>query len=209
MGYWQETCALTNLPIYEDDPCVVVVMDEVFTTQLENNPELGRFNSDFAFKHLESVNRGTYNDYGWIKELKDKKLPDKNGINRPYSQRRVTIFFHARVWDEAVKAGIASAKQWEKWKIEEANQLNESRLKFKQMHPNISEDILDGIYPKAPTQDLVDFKAVSEVAFWTRRDLMASHYFHGCQANENQYYDLVHKLTEEIWNEIQHKFDKD
>jgi hypothetical protein len=119
MGCWQETCAMTHLPIYEGDRCVVVVLSELFNEVREVNPEVVRFKSYEDFKYVEQVHRGTYDDYGWIKEMKDEEAPDKHGVPRPFSQRRVTIFFHEQVWDEAVKAGMEAAKKWEQHRLSE------------------------------------------------------------------------------------------
>ncbi len=55
MGCWQETCAITHLPIYHKDRCVVVVMSEIFTELFEQNPDLGRFKCHEDFKYVDAV----------------------------------------------------------------------------------------------------------------------------------------------------------
>lgn len=207
MGCWQETCAMTHLPIYEDDRCVVVVMSELFNEVLEVNPEVARFKSYEDFKYVEHVYRGKYNDYGWIKgKIKDTMAPDKHGVDRPFSQRRVTVFFHEKVWDEAVKAGMEAAKKWEQQRIKE---IESYKKHWAEASKRPFEESTFAEMHKPPTPEQVDFRAVYEVAYWTRRDLMISHYFHGCQSWENEYYDFVHSLTSEMWDKIKKRFDEE
>lgn len=94
MGCWQETCALTLTPIYEGERCVMLSLDEGWLKlHLKYFPidAIGTRSSDSQWKMFTGVHRGTYNDYGWLRELdaRDKFTP--------------CSFFHEAVWDWALE----------------------------------------------------------------------------------------------------------
>lgn len=201
MGDWQETCALTHIQINPGAPCVMVVMDKFWTEQVrKGGPDgvYGGFRMPEEFRHVEAIHRGKYNDYGWVKGVENPKEPDKRGVERPLSQRRVTIFFHAKVWDEAVKAGWAKAEEWAAREAEEQRHHEEfGRKRAKER----GEEYKPSIFAKPlPTRDQMELCAVAEVAYWTRQDLLVCERFHGCQSWENEYYEVVHRLTAEMWH---------
>ena len=73
MGCWQETCALSLTPIYEGEPCIMVIMDAEWTTRVRaHSSVLGSIGSNWQWRPFREFHRGTYNDYGWINELEDR-----------------------------------------------------------------------------------------------------------------------------------------
>lgn len=194
MGCWDETCILTNLPIYSDQPCVVVLLDRFLSDNYRRKRGFQHFMRDNELSHITQIHHGTYNSYGWINEVEDKKEPhpqeEGNGkivyVDRPLSHRFVTIFFHKEAWDKAVKAGMEESKEdWE---------YHLDRLRINNMFgSNASSLVTESV--------LREFCAVAHVAFETRRYLMLSDQFHGHQDNVSDYYDILHKLTAKIWED--------
>lgn len=175
MGCWQETCALTHIPIYEGDKCVIVVMDEIFTSIYRKNHKHPKFESEMELKHIELIQHGTYNEQGWIMEI-DNPIEKIKGINRTLSQRRITIFFHEEVWDAALKVG-------------------KKEIDFVKKHivPTLENRRKNNI------RNVIDLYVIAQIAYWTRRDLMICEQFHGSQSWENHYYEDIHRLTEEMF----------
>jgi hypothetical protein len=88
MGMWDETCGVTNLPIFPNDACVVVVLDAAVR-------ELSGPLSEFEVpKHLKAVHRGTYDSYGWIDEVENNDEADSC----------LVLLFHRYAWDAIVAA---------------------------------------------------------------------------------------------------------
>lgn len=72
MGCWEETCALTNTPIYAGERCVMLELDkEQLDRYMKLNPltPIGIQGSDSQWRMFKAIHRGTYNDYGWLEEL--------------------------------------------------------------------------------------------------------------------------------------------
>jgi hypothetical protein len=61
MGCWNETCAVSRLPIFEDDPVVGVLLVDMGGTP--------GFATTSAFAPIGLPIRGAYNDYGGIKDV--------------------------------------------------------------------------------------------------------------------------------------------
>lgn len=74
MGCWNETCALSGLPIREDDECYMLEFDDVSLIAC-----CGIENFNDYFRHLKSIEFGKYDDCGNIKRVgkaKYKQAPD-------------------------------------------------------------------------------------------------------------------------------------
>lgn len=90
MGCWNETCAITRLPIMAGDKVVVMVpilekgKPHLFWT--DPNPIINR-------SYLKELEFGTYDDYGWINEL--EQLDDDSHL---YS-----VFVFQSVWDRILE----------------------------------------------------------------------------------------------------------
>src|SRR4051794_13905653 len=87
MGMWDETCAITNFPIFPNDPCVVVVFEPGAV-----DGESRSFGFD-ASRHVRAVCKGTYNAYGWIDEAPEDAFDQ---------DADVLVFVHRDVWEEVV-----------------------------------------------------------------------------------------------------------
>lgn len=94
MGCWQETCGLTNTPIYENEPCVMVILDNYWLDRIVGNTHspIGLQSSIAQWRVVKSIHYGTYNDYGWLKEVDDATSPAS------------AIFFHRKVWNWAIQS---------------------------------------------------------------------------------------------------------
>ena len=98
MSSWQETCAVTRVPIFKGTSVVMIVpatYNKVYHDQWLNEFYHDQwFNEGFpsSIDKVDSIHRGTYNDYGWINELKQKKG----------SEHTEAIFVRDAVWKEIV-----------------------------------------------------------------------------------------------------------
>jgi hypothetical protein len=155
MGCWEETCALTNTPIYNGERCVMLELDEPqLGIYLKFSPlsPMGTKGSDHQWRMFKALHRGTYNDYGWLEELdrRDRFWP--------------CIFFHEKVWDWALK----TAKPLPEWKFES------------DLYPSLSS----GPSGLVVTDWLRDIARVCDLAFWLRRNIFSGLMFQGHQEGE-------------------------
>jgi hypothetical protein len=83
VGCWDETCGLTNTPILEGNPVVMVVFDQSVET------ERLRMGWSFATQ-VVAIHKGAYNGYGSVGDVE--------------ANRRdvAVIFFHRDVWDACI-----------------------------------------------------------------------------------------------------------
>lgn len=65
MGYWNETCMLTNLPIHDDEPVVA------FLIAARPSPEF-RTEPDDVYAPVSPPIRGRYDDYGGLEEVESE-----------------------------------------------------------------------------------------------------------------------------------------
>lgn len=107
MGCWTESCAVSGLPIEEDQECVAVVLDhKEYANLLETNAvcvyylkELYRL-SPGAFE----VFHGVYDDYGWLKGHRPNPV-DGPGY-KPFSLIRKEVWDLIQDWDQYPMDGI-------------------------------------------------------------------------------------------------------
>ena len=78
MGYYNEVCALTSLPIYRGDACVRVHIQR--RGDLSVSPSL---------VYVSRVQKGDYNEYGSLEEL-DEEIVDHDFLN---------VFFRQDSWE--------------------------------------------------------------------------------------------------------------
>ena len=88
MGSWNETCAVTNLPIIYPEEVVMLLLKDDETAKALAEPSQLRLR---LLRKIE-LHFGTYNDYGWIRELE--------------RDERDSLFVKRRVWDEVVKKDL-------------------------------------------------------------------------------------------------------
>lgn len=89
MGCWNEICAITNLPIMENEEVVMLVLP----FEQPHPYFLLNYDSFFSMLYPEyinsiTINKGKYDDYGWIKNL--------NKNNDEYLN---SIFIKMNVWN--------------------------------------------------------------------------------------------------------------
>ena len=96
MGCWNETCAVSGLPVLGGDKVMMVVFDKTVNDEkrklsMEWLSMSGRF-------HLYGIFEGEYNTYGWIEEIEEdeKKMGERPDLT--------SLFVHKAVWEETVKA---------------------------------------------------------------------------------------------------------
>lgn len=66
---WNETCALSGLPIKEDDDCYMLEFDDIGLIACA-----GIENFNDYFRHIKSIEFGKYDDYGNIKRTEKNKF---------------------------------------------------------------------------------------------------------------------------------------
>ena len=85
MGCWNETCAISRLPIFPDQKCVMLVVRDSNIYDLI---------SPTGARDIELLVHGTYNDYGWINEIADD--PYEKEI---HDDKLFVIFFREDMWN--------------------------------------------------------------------------------------------------------------
>jgi hypothetical protein len=85
MGCWNETCAVTHLPIFHEDPVFMILLTE---KGIEWNWWQDPIWLD---QTIESCGPGTYDNYGWIDEIK-KEEDSQNHLR--------SLFIRLEVWEK-------------------------------------------------------------------------------------------------------------
>lgn len=88
MARWCEVCALTLTPMYPGDKAVMVLVDQHAATF--GFAGLGYFD----YRHIELIQKGTYNGYGWLDEAREPVRGEEE--EKPEWLR--TIFVHEEAW---------------------------------------------------------------------------------------------------------------
>jgi hypothetical protein len=118
MGCWEETCGLTNTPIFHESPVVMVRFRQSVLAPEWKTHRREPFGGYFDWQHIISIHEGTYDHYGWIKEIEasrglceadflEKSGEDNNNDLHDYSfdlindprRHEIIVFFHRGVWD--------------------------------------------------------------------------------------------------------------
>jgi len=84
MGVWDETCGLTNTPIYAGDPAVLVVLNIIVESK-------GLDQTWLFISQVQAIHRGAYNGYGGV----DAVIPETGVV--------AGILFHRDAWEAAVQ----------------------------------------------------------------------------------------------------------
>ncbi len=195
MQYYPETCALTSTPIYENQPCTMIILDKIWTQRIRRlNTPVGARNSYSQWKPFKEIHKGTYNDQGWINELELHPYQDED-------QNPQCLFFHQAAWDWAVKTpeGHAIHKYFhDQWK--------EQQLEYKK----------DGHTLDSKTPEFEELQKVCITALRLRRDIFQGLLFQGPQVweiSESQewieepmrkdFLDLQSQIDQEIANALE------
>jgi len=99
MGCWNETCAVTHLPIFYNEPVVMIILTN-------NGVNRNWWNGSYyeLANSLQEIHEGHYNDYGWIQEIKtseDERLDFRS------------IFIHKKVWNDIMSSPYKEDKAYQ------------------------------------------------------------------------------------------------
>lgn len=105
MGCWEETCGITNTPIFEGQKVVMVVLDDELG---EDQIDLGRFGSWFEMEHITHIVKGKYDHYGWVQDYREAKRGEKISESEKGSVYETAewmrkAMFHRAAWDAIVE----------------------------------------------------------------------------------------------------------
>ena len=206
MGSWHETCSLTNLPIYEDEKVVMVTFPErLFPTSMSI--------SSF-FVRAAIVEKGTYDEYGSLKEL-----ADKDGDSPRPGKEKLRAFFKKSVWDAVLK--IKPQKDphnFEQGRIDwllqndsiEAGMREKNRERFKttlgekafeeaMKDPDVSRQM------NPPTEIDVELAKIIRFMDKTRRTFITTP-----QGSDEEFdsYKLIHKIIEKEFGKLQKAYEQ-
>lgn len=100
MGCWNETCAVTNLPILSGEACVMVVFESRLLLK-ENDWQLEDILQLLLSwpNYLVAVYKGTYNDYGYLNEAPKLKETKERGKHTGPADYPI-IFIKEFIWKE-------------------------------------------------------------------------------------------------------------
>jgi hypothetical protein len=87
MGYWNETCCITRIPIYQEQEVVMI--------DFYNQPDVTTFDH-FRKMKVKRILKGTYNDYGSINELDEKIKEEEHKKSDDFCR----VFILKTAWDE-------------------------------------------------------------------------------------------------------------
>tara|TARA_R110000824_G_scaffold218435_3_gene405073 strand:+ start:4038 stop:4652 length:615 start_codon:yes stop_codon:yes gene_type:complete len=197
MGCWNETCGLTTLPIFEGQECVMVVFKLGQQRDMDS--------TDAPIYHLKSIwgiQKGLYNDYGWIKGFsKPADINDDTKIRLPDYPK---AFFHVSAWEKA----IAYINQ-DSMALEEINDLVDHDRKLNEDINKETEEVVREVLSKyyfipeiKGDQSLfVEYLKAKAMCFYLRRNLSNGMRFAGCQHDVLGAYKEMFSVSEDIMRE--------
>jgi len=211
MGCWDETCCLSNQIVRENDPAVMVVIKP---GEVQHGLVCNTFGSQFwDFKQVKEIHKGTYNDYGWLKET--HKEDDDPRLDY------YLCFFHKNIWDEVVdferkENENATFRKWtdlnKKWCPEDFGfaHMDKALLKIaeecEEKEPEKAQEIKDEIKDEIetrrkenePPEFAEEFIFVADFADKVRRDILSGPRWRGHQDHDGEERrNLIHRLEAE------------
>lgn len=104
MGCWEETCGITNTPIFEGDEVVLVVLSNEIG---DEKISLGLGSWD-DLRHVTAVAKGPYDHYGWVKGFREAKRGEAleetdGGTVYETSEWMRKAMFHRQAWDAVLE----------------------------------------------------------------------------------------------------------
>lgn len=172
MGSYEDTCALTNTPVFHGDKCIMLVVSKKVAKE-KSFGVLGVYGD--ALFNIEVIAKGTYDDRGWIKELPTPAEPD----NRDDWQHLRSIFFHASAWN-----------LWKK--------LKEGQLKtIKEQKKIVEEYSVGSDFDEEEKALLAEFYSVAAMASVARRDILSGLSSKGKQewSEQREAQRLIHEAS--------------
>ncbi len=162
MGCWSETCAVTKYPVIYQQPVLMIVGKEY-----DGRLSAWWHNTDFH-RRIQSVHYGTYNDYGWIKEVHHDDYCRKYADDRPDLR---SIFIHKNVMDEIL-------------------------VLFPPEHPQDAKTWYD-IYGEECPDHLDHLLSLAKFATDCRLDLNGGLIYKGCQHEPDYYTQLIEMMKKQ------------
>lgn len=183
MGSYNETCALTRLPIDAGEQCIMVVLNkERMTEIMKNLPWDSPFSSRSDLSRVTMLVKGTYNDYGWLEELASP-LP----YNR---EKHLPIFFRINPWKKALKSKLAINYKGFMW--------NTGTYPLELHKPKLEQGAT-----------LEEFSSVLEFAEYARVNILAGINMAGRTDDYEKQYDVLLKMTQADLKKIKQRRHKE
>lgn len=226
MGCWNETCALTGLPITDSCEAVMVVFREPQAEEKKTRtPDIDPGLDDYLYidfkiseifelkyetaKYFHLACRGKYSGYGSIEGVpEDKYMSPLDGY--------VVIFTHASAWDEAVKFfdQRAKKKHWyykdvlsnmqENINIFHKNHLMHQTKDVHKWQAILEQETYD-IIPEEYSELFWQAVRVIHMAHLARRDLRCANEFRGSQLCELDVHKMLSTQTTKILSQMRSK----
>lgn len=111
MGYWHETCFISNLPIIGDGQVVALL------TKTEGDME---FSMEYPFFSIISIAKGTLDPYGELENITDEHIGEKLKNYKFNTDKGFIMFCYADLWQKLV----AKSKEFFGSKIDEIAETN-------------------------------------------------------------------------------------
>lgn len=157
MGCWEETCAVTHSPIFIKEKVVLIVPKISYLKLTQEFQKYGPWYHEAFVQATEAIHYGTYNEYGWIKEV---ATPDNIRDQQP-------IFVLREIWE-----GITN--NWGQYGLLSSQDRFERLWEEKGENPHYDP-------PKISKEDAARFFLLIEFALCARVDLTSGDKFRGHQ----------------------------
>lgn len=165
MGQFKTTCALTHLPINENDSVVMVAADISAKIFLADRLPLNFLSDIISWSYLTHIVKGRYDSYGWIKEL-----PRTDDEATQYC-----LFTHAVAWRATVDFARKQRLAESQFNSSIQDQYDTARYALNVLDKRVSKE-----FPEL--EPFTEFKLVHLVATLGRRNLWSLSIFDGGQA---------------------------
>jgi hypothetical protein len=192
MGCWNETCAITTLPILEGDECVM----SVFSADPNDAWALsGDMSGFFHRKCIWGIFKGRYNDYGWLEGVDEpdnvnEMVTYKDDISGKETETMVNLcdyprsFVHKEAWDWAIKFA------------------EKDKYFMKYLKEEMSDKDAPKIKSEVPVDLMIEYRKVRSTCFQLRRTMFAGTEFSGSQMDDPKPYKGMMKVTKSLVNKL-------
>jgi hypothetical protein len=183
MGCWYETCALTLLPILEDDPCVLLIF------KVSDKLVYAPTNRSELLPNLIACYEGAYDDYGGIKG------PDLDQYRESLEGHSYRfVFFHESAYEKALNLSEGLAD----WQLPRADWVCTLYWYFQQDELPHASCAYGRFKFKDLPQHIKDIGSVLSVCSVLRRFVIGNGCMSGSQATDHEMHVSVAELTNEI-----------
>lgn len=112
MGCWTESCAVSGLPIEEDQECVSVVLDHEAYERMHESRNFNVYDLGLLYSTTPDAFRvfqGCYDDYGWIKGVSPN--PTHGDEAKPFCLIRKEVWDLIQGWKKYPLDGVRWANE--------------------------------------------------------------------------------------------------